>query len=406
MTRRSVLVSIVVCALLLAPPARAIPRDDVLGHAAAFALHRWTTTDANRTAECSASYESDYGPGTWVGLPYDWGGYVTIAEFDAQIADGYGAGSHSSDGILECTTGLDCSGFVSQCWETSHESTRTLDSVARATAWDDILRGDAVNDAGSHVVLYTHTSSAGQPLFYEAAGTPDKVRINTTGGWSYVDGYVPLRFEGIEEGPTNTGTIASPIVVSSYPYEDLRSTAGAASRAFDTYSCAADVPEGGPEVVYRLTLPADGRLQARVSDAAENDVDLHVLSEARADACLARADSEIDLSVEAGTVWLVVDSWVSSGAERPGPYLLTVDFTAGGVPDTGTDEEDSGGLSFGDSGADEDGLDFGDTAEAPGARKVGGGCASVTGGGGVVGVLIAFAIASLAGRKQRKRMRT
>jgi hypothetical protein len=387
--------------LLASPPARAIPRDDVIGHAAAFAIHRWTATEANRTAECSDSYVSGYGPGTWVGLPYDWGGYVTLEEFDAQIADGYGAGSHSWHGILACTTGLDCSGFVSKCWETTHQSTRTLHSVSRDIAWEDLLRGDAVNDAGSHVVLYTHTSAGGQPIYYEAAGTPDKVRINTTGGWSYLDGYVPVRFDGIEEGPSSTGTVAAPIEVTTFPYEDLRSTAGAPSRSFDAYACAPDLPEGGPEVVYRVTLPASGRLQARVSDAAENDVDLHVLSAPRADACLARADAEIDLAVEAGTVWLVADTWVSSGSERPGPYLLTVDFTAGGVPDTGTDEGDSGGLTFGDSGTDdEDGLGFGDSGAPPGARKVGGGCASAPGSGAAGGVLVAAVLAVMAGRRR------
>jgi hypothetical protein len=82
--------------IALLAAAYAIPREDVLDNAAIYAAHAWTSTAANQYATCSdGDYESDYPPGDYVGLPYDWGGYMTIDEFEGQLADGYGAGSHS-----------------------------------------------------------------------------------------------------------------------------------------------------------------------------------------------------------------------------------------------------------------------------------------------------------------------
>ncbi len=190
--------------------AAATTREDALDNAAAYALHTWTATSANATADCSSDYASDYPAGTYMGLPYDWGGYMSLAEFDAGIAAGDGAGSHSWHGILECTVGVDCSGFLSMVWEIGHYSTSTLYETATDIDWDQIERGDAVNDSGSHVVLYTHLSEGGWPVFYEASGGADKVHLNSDGGWSFLDGYQPIREDHIQDGGS-TGTAAAPI---------------------------------------------------------------------------------------------------------------------------------------------------------------------------------------------------
>ena len=133
--------------LLLLPQASAVTREEALDHAADYAIHSWTMATVNETADCSSSYESDYTPGTYMGVPYDWGGYVTIDEFDEQIAEGLGAGSHSWHGILSCTTGVDCSGYVSEVWETGHYATSTIDAVTTDISASALERGDALNDA-------------------------------------------------------------------------------------------------------------------------------------------------------------------------------------------------------------------------------------------------------------------
>lgn len=305
--------------------ALAIPREEVLDRAARYATHVWTATEDNTDAvSCADDWESDYTPGTYTALPYDWGGWVTIEEFDQQLADGYGVGSHSWHGSLWCTTGVDCSGFVSQLWDSGHYSTSTFYKTAWDIGWDELQRGDALNDPGSHMVLYTHTSEGGWPVFYESTGSSG-VRLNSTGGWAYVDGYQPIRYSGIEDG-ASTGTVDNPVEIAAFPYEDTRWTAGAASDAFDAYGCAPDTDESGPEVLYRFSAATAGTLQAVVSDASGVDVDVHVLAAADPDACLARDDTDVGLTVGPGEVWLALDTWVGDDQEYPGPYVLTVTF--------------------------------------------------------------------------------
>ena len=103
--------------------ASALSREEVMLRAKGFAYHPWTCTAANFTGRCDTGYQSVYWAGDFMGLPYDWGGYMTLFEFDQQIGQGYGAGSYSSDGVLSCTSGLDCSGYVSQCWGSGHYGT-------------------------------------------------------------------------------------------------------------------------------------------------------------------------------------------------------------------------------------------------------------------------------------------
>ncbi len=356
---------------LMAAPALAVDRERVLDNAVEYTTHTWTMTEENLTADCSSSYESQYSPGTWVGLPYDWGGYMTTETFDEQIAAGYGAGSHSWHGSLSCTAGLDCSGFLSMVWETGHYSTSTFDAVTDVISVSDLDRADGFNKAGSHCALFAYETAGGIPVFYEAAGTPDKVRINADSGWSYLNGYDAIRFEGIEDG-ASTGTADNPVEIDAFPFTDLRWTAGAASDVLDAYSCAPDTDESGPEVLYIFTAAEAGTLEVVVSDDSGVDIDIHVLTGPSEDACLARDDAEVSLTVGPGEVWLALDTYVGS-REYPGPYLLTATFT-GALGDPPADDdpggdagEDPGDEPGGDTGpADPDGGDTGADAGGDG----------------------------------------
>lgn len=324
--------------IALIPMLFAIDRETTLNNAAAFAMHSWTGTTANETASCDSGYRSDYGPGTYIGLPYDWGGYMDIAEFDREIAAGYGAGSHSSDGVLSCTAGLDCSGFVSQVWETGHYSTSTFYEVTHDINASEVRAGDAYNDAGSHITLFAYETHAGTPVFYEASGSASQVRVNSASGWSYLSGYAPIRFDEIEDTPTATGTTTHPIEITGFPYFDQRWTAGAASDVIDSYSCASTTDESGPEMLYHFHTPSGGTLSAVVSDDEGVDIDVHVMTSASGSTCLARNDTTVSVDVPAGDVWLSLDTWVG-GQEYPGPYLLSVSFTG----TIGDDPVDTGG---------------------------------------------------------------
>lgn len=333
--------------LLVALAAHAVDRETALDNAAAYAVHEWTMTSVNETASCSSEYASTYDPGTWRGLPYDWGGYMTIAEYDDQLASGYGAGSHSWHGILSCTAGLDCSGFVSKVWGIGHYSTSTFHNAATDISIGSVKRADAFNDAGSHMVLHTYETAAGAPVFYEASGGADKTRLNSTSGWSYLSGYQAIRSDTITDGPSS-GTTLAPRDILAFPFEDFRWTAGAASDLIDSYSCAPDTDESGPEMLYRFVAATSGTLHVVVGDDSGVDVDVHVLTAPSGDACLARHDSEVSVEVGPGEVWIALDTYVGS-REFPGPYVLNATFTGDvGVPDdtdpvdTGTEDTDDG----------------------------------------------------------------
>ncbi len=329
-------------ALTLAAPAAAVTRDEVIDLAADYAFHSWTCTAANQSVDCSNSWASDYGQGTHTGLPYDWGGYKSLTQFDAEIAQGYGAGSHSWHGILSCTTGVDCSGYVSQLWGAGHHTTSTLSSITYSVSTSNLERGDAMNKAGSHVVLFTHETNAGRPVFYESSGSASKVRLNSSSSWSYLSGYSGRAYDNIVDG-TPRGTATNPIAIGGFPYDTFDATAGAGSDAFDSYSCAPSTHESGPERIYRVELSQSGTLSATVTDDGNTDIDIHLLGSTDAGDCLERNDVTVSRSLSPGVYYLVADSYVTSGGtEYSGAYTLHVEFT----PDQNQGGQDQDGDGF------------------------------------------------------------
>jgi hypothetical protein len=316
----------------LTPTAHAISRDQVMVRAKAFAYHPWRCTTTNLTASCSSIYQSAYVPGDYVGLPYDWGGYMTLFEFDQQIAQGYGAGSSVGD-ELDCTAGLDCSGFVSKCWDTGHYSTSSFDQISTAIAQTSLLPGDALNQAGYHVVLYSHALANGDPVYFEAMGY--NVHLNASGGWSSVSGFTPRRFESITGTTAGNpvGTTENPILIGSFPFTDSRDTRQSASDVLDGCAAAPGNNESGPEYIYQATFTQPGVLTVSVSDDAATDIDVHLYGAMNTGDCLARADATFSQPVDCGTYYIVADTFRNpSGKDLAGPYTLTAAFVPSGKP--------------------------------------------------------------------------
>ncbi len=311
--------------------AHAISRTDVIARAKAFAFHPWRCAQPNLTASCNAAYKSIYTPGDYVGLPYDWGGYMTLFDFDQGILAGKGAGSYPDDGILACTVGLDCSGFVSKAWATGHYTTSNLADTSTMIDVSALLAGDAFNKAGYHVAMFSSLLANGDPAIYESAGY--NVHYTPSAGWSYLDGYIPRRFTGItgNSAADPSGTPAHPIVIGSLPYTDMRDTSQSPSDVLDGCGAAPAKSEAGPEYVYQVTFDQPGKLTASISDDATVDIDIHLYTSMNTNDCVARNDTTITVDVDCGTYYLVADTF-KGAAEHPGAYSLTATFVPANKP--------------------------------------------------------------------------
>jgi formylglycine-generating enzyme len=124
------------------------------------------------------------------------------------------------------------------------------------------------------------------------------------------------------------GSWDDPIVIDALPFTFLGDTREAPAREADAYApCAPSTDESGGEFVFELTLAAATRLRVAVDDVAGDsvDIDVHVLDAPTPDACVARNNMAVVVELEAGTWWIVADTWVNaSGTELAGPFELQV----------------------------------------------------------------------------------
>lgn len=116
------------------------------------------------------------------------------------------------------------------------------------------------------------------------------------------------------------------ICVDTFPFTDNRDTALEGESALDGYSCAPTLDESGPEIVYRVTVSADGFLSAAVYEQPGVDVDVHILSNWDAATCVDRGNHDVGADVSAGEVWVVIDTYVSGGVEQSGPFRVDIGF--------------------------------------------------------------------------------
>lgn len=108
----------------------------------------------------------------------------------------------------------------------------------------------------------------------------------------------------------NTGTVGAPDSINFYPGYTQN--------------------ESGPEYVYTFTVPANKKYKVTATLSGMStgvDIDIHLLSSLSPLAVLARNDTTLTQSLEAGTYYLVADTYVNaSGVEKKGAYTLTVNF--------------------------------------------------------------------------------
>ncbi|HPO54419.1 MAG TPA: T9SS type A sorting domain-containing protein [Ignavibacteriaceae bacterium] len=103
-------------------------------------------------------------------VPYKWGGFNTIAQFSTGILSNKFAGDIHTDGVSSDAVGVDCSGFVSRCWQrTSHVSTAYMPNISTVLPdWDALKPADGILKSG-HVRLFVHKNPNGSLRVVESA---------------------------------------------------------------------------------------------------------------------------------------------------------------------------------------------------------------------------------------------
>jgi hypothetical protein len=155
------------------------------------------------------------------GVPYCWGCHGSLASFRAQIDRGTKAGNVCTrDTPRSDVTGVDCSAFVSATWGLSvHYTTAAIPAIAKPldNPWD-LKPGDALNKAGSHVMLFLRFTPDRKAEVMEAStgGCNGRVCRNVYPLAALLArGYVPVRFRALADDQT---------LVSSATYQDGAAT--------------------------------------------------------------------------------------------------------------------------------------------------------------------------------------
>jgi hypothetical protein len=202
-----------------------VTRAEALAMAEQYRSHQWMPQAANvlhgddkegiRVDTPDISYEEGI-PGWWragvmaTGVPYQWGGFSSLEEFDAGVKAGLAAGDvYTSakrkmldDAVSKHAVGVDCSGFISRCWKLPRSySTRELPFLCQKIEWADLEPGDIVNTHNAHVLLFAGWVDGRKAKLtaYETGSPPTwKVLKHDLGvEWLKSMGYQPYRYYGI-----------------------------------------------------------------------------------------------------------------------------------------------------------------------------------------------------------------
>ena len=137
-------------------------------------------------------------------VAYKWGGFNTLAQYDSGLASGKYAADINTSGVSSYAVGVDCSGFVSRCWQMSyHSSTSDMPNITTQYAnWDLLKPGDAIHKIG-HVRLFVNRNSNGTFRVVEASARGWDVSY-----WTYtasdLSPYTPRYYNNMESAANSS----------------------------------------------------------------------------------------------------------------------------------------------------------------------------------------------------------
>ena len=212
------------------PAPSTVTRAAAVATAKRYLTHIWTPSEKNilhgkdasgtRVDTPDTGWQPKTGnPGWWrpgvknIGVPYKWGGFDTIESFDAGVRAGRAAGdTYTAEkrrllnaAISASAVGIDCSGFISRCWNLPHAcSTRTITRYCDPVPdMADVRPGDIFNTKNAHVLLFAGWARSDRTrlLAYETGAPPVmKVLLNEMGTeWLLAKGYTAWRYRGMRD---------------------------------------------------------------------------------------------------------------------------------------------------------------------------------------------------------------
>jgi hypothetical protein len=183
------------------PPAGAwsITREEIISCAKTFVGLDWSCGRKNANPQFNQLQ-----PGkSYNGVSYNWGGFDQPRDFLGKIESGKIAGNYKKRcGKKLCIrndfAGLDCSGFISRCWQVRRYSTQAFPAIAIKVPRKMLKPGDILNSRNKHVVLFDSFDEEGEMWVYESSawvrqkGAPPAGVVYRTVNLG--DEYVPRRF--------------------------------------------------------------------------------------------------------------------------------------------------------------------------------------------------------------------
>ena len=173
---------------------------------------KWTATSANITnGVITDAYGNQVRTPDWVKVgqnqqvPYKWGGFESLEAFVYGIEiDKYAGDNYTDDGGTPSAVGVDCSGFVSRCWNLPrHYATSMMDDgiTLPYTSWSQTEPGDAVHKVG-HVRMVVKQNSNGSLTVVESSGRDWRVSYRTY-YYSSLSNYTPRYYVNRQGAPGN-----------------------------------------------------------------------------------------------------------------------------------------------------------------------------------------------------------